>query len=51
MRSRRLSWLVALGLVAGAQPPGPEEPGVGAIFYPYIPNGVDLEAGTAPGTP
>ncbi|MCM8750706.1 DUF4815 domain-containing protein, partial [Thermomicrobiaceae bacterium CFH 74404] len=32
----------------GAQPPGPEEPGLNAIFFPHIPNGVDLEAGNGP---
>ena len=59
MTSKRLvHLLVALGLVAGAlagavvpagaQPPGPEVAGQNAIFFPYIPNGVDIEEGNGP---
>ncbi|MCM8750465.1 hypothetical protein NET02_15045, partial [Thermomicrobiaceae bacterium CFH 74404] len=58
MTKRLVHLLVALGLVAGAlagavvpagaQPPGPEVPGKNAIFFPYIPNGVDIEEGNGP---
>ena len=37
-----------MALPAGAQPPGPEIAGRQAIFFPYVPNGVDIEEGNGP---
>ena len=58
MSKRLVHLLLALGLVASALAaavpaaaqdlPGPENPGQSAIFYPYVPNGVDIEEDNGP---